>query len=165
MRSRTRRRLLIGFGFGVLFGRSPQLFGHNRFRHDPFGWLFLGGSFLRNQLGLARLLFESSRRSGFTALLLLERLEMPSYGELNFFHHFFANARNGGQFLRSHIGKLFYGGDAVRFDFFDGLGSDALQLGKRGSRSRDRRYLRLDFLALLFLTLDIDVPADQFAGA
>src|SRR5207302_5544801 len=43
-------------------------------------------------------------------------------------------------------------------------GSDALQLGKRGSRSRERGHLRLDFLALLFLTLDIDVPADQFAG-
>ena len=52
----------------------------------------------------------------------------------------------------------------MRFDFLDRLGTHTLQFGKRRSGSSERCHLRLNLLALLFLALDIDVPADQLAG-
>ena len=68
-------------------------------------------------------------------LLLLEGLKIGGNGELNLFDHFFADAGNRRQLLGRHVGQFFDAGDAMGFDLFDGLGTDACQFRERRSRA------------------------------
>ena len=76
-----------------------------------------------------------------------------------------ADAGNLFELLRRHVGQRFDGGDAGGDQLLD----DAVaQLGDlldgRGGAAGHGLHLLLDFLALLFLALDVDLPAEQLGG-
>ena len=52
----------------------------------------------------------------------------------------------------------------MHFNLLDGLRPHALEFRKRRAGSGQRRHLGFDFLALLFLALDVHIPADELAG-
>ncbi len=83
---------------------------------------------------------------------------------LDFLHHFFADAGNRHQFFGVMSASFFDAADAVDLRFFRWSWDPFRQFRQRRAGRGQRRHLRLDLLALLFLALDIDIPADQLAG-
>ncbi len=98
-------------------------------------------------------------RSGFSATFI-EAID----GLINFVDHFFADARNFQQLLGRHSGEFLQRSDSRRLDLFDGLWSNAFQHRQRRGGRREGGHLLLDFTALLFFALDIDIPANELAG-
>src|SRR6267143_3394257 len=77
--------------------------------------------------------------------------------------HLLADTRNFHQLFRRHSRKFLDGGDPRRFDLFDGLRAHTRERSQRRHGRSQLRHLFLDFLALFFLALDVNVPADELA--
>src|SRR6202522_2097722 len=88
--------------------------------------------------------------------------KIVTYGEADFLQRFFPNARDLFQLLRGHVGQRFDRGDAGNHQLLDDLLAQLGHLFDGGGRAAAHRlHLLLDFLALLFLALDVDLPAQQ----
>src|SRR5262249_9332594 len=119
-----------------------------------FGFRFRG-SILRNGLTFGPFGGDRAFQAG----------EIIIHRETDFFHCLRPDTFNGLELLGRHIGKRFDSGNACCAEFLDQAFTEAANtlqwsrgLGSHGS------HLLLDFLALLFFTLDIDLPAEELGG-
>ena len=83
-------------------------------------------------------------------------------------HHFadavdglFADTLDLGQLVGSHLRELLDGLDAVVFEFLKRLVAEPLELRHGRAAQRHGGHLRLNFLPLFFLALDVNSPAEQ----
>ena len=84
-------------------------------------------------------------------------------GHLNLLHHLRTDALDFFQFFGRHAAQLFDGADTRFQQLLHYLFRQTVidQYGNRSARSHQRGHLRLHFLPLLFLALDIDLPTQQ----
>ena len=62
-----------------------------------------------------------------------------------------------------HIREFFDGSNAGGFKFLNSFRTNARQFRQRSARRSERGHLRFDLAPLLFLALDVNIPADQLA--
>src|SRR6185312_13119108 len=96
---------------------------------------------------------------------LFARLVLPKVmpnRRADLFQRLFSDARNLLQLLRRHVGQRLDGGNARRHQLLDNAFAQLRHLlnGCHGSSAK-ALHLLLDFLALLFLALDVDLPAQK----
>ncbi len=145
------------FGGGLRLGFGP---GFGASFTGCFTWACCSGRSFDSfgSLGAFRSGLHRRRRRGVSAFVeAIHRL-------IDFVHHLFADARDFHQLLGCHASEFFQRGDSRGFDLLDGFRSDSRQNRERGHRRGQRGHLLFDLAALLFFTLDIDVPANQLAG-
>src|SRR5271165_252857 len=165
--------------FSPCLGRDCFRLGSSFRSHQDFAF---GRALRRFRSNLAVLFsdnFRTSLRSGFglgghafspfafrdRRFATFQAGKVIIHGDADFFHRFRADAFNRLKLLRSHIGEGFHRGHARRSELLD----DSLtQTRHTFQRSRSRRshggHLLLDFLPLLFLALDVDLPPEQLRG-
>src|ERR1700730_18203714 len=86
-----------------------------------------------------------------------------AHGGADLLHRLLADARNLFQLLGCHISQRFDCSDASRDQLLDHRSAEFSDLidGSRWT-ALHRLHLLLDFLALFFFALDVDLPAQQF---
>src|SRR5215813_11612475 len=140
--SRCLRSLDLRLGLHTTFSHTHFRFG----ARCPLG---------RFCLSTLTLLNGSSRFSFQAGKIIIDRYT-------DFFHRLRPNARQFFQLLRRHVCQRFHGSNSR----FIQLGNKLLsQIGnavqRRGGLGGHRNHLLLHFLALLFFTLDVDLPAQE----
>src|SRR5262249_2295413 len=82
----------------------------------------------------------------------------------DFFYHFRSDARYLFELLGRHLAELLHRGDTALDKLLNGLVADSHYFADRRAAGHQLLHLRFNFLAFLFLALDVDAPADQFRG-
>src|SRR5262249_32919827 len=152
----------------LLFGRLGR-FGIARFLPGPFDWpLFsvcLGSDFVTgSRLGLCgsfSLLALALRQSHL--LSAFETGEVILVAKADVFRRLRPNAFDGFELLRRHVSQGFNRGYSSGFQLLNQAFPETLDtFERRGRRARELGHLRLNFLALLLLALDVNLPAEKF---
>src|SRR6185312_3245077 len=109
----------------------------------------LGGGFGRCRL----------RRALFAGLIFAK--VMP-HSHADLLQSFLPDTRNLLELFGGHVGQSFHRGDSGRYEFLDDRFAQLADLlDGRGGGTGQGLHLLLDLLALFFLALDIDFPAQQ----
>src|SRR5208282_3363220 len=108
---------------------------------------------------VCRFLGGCSRCSFFA---FFEVAEVVTNGNADALQCFFADARDFFELFRCHVGQRFDGRDTGSDKFLnDAFAEFSDLLDGRGRAARESLHLLLDFLALLFLALDVDLPSEK----
>src|SRR6185437_6375515 len=98
-------------------------------------------------------------------LAALKACEVIIHSDTDLFHRLRPDALNGFELFRRHVGKSFNGGNTGALKLLDNAFAQAFDALQRSrSRAGESGHLLLNFLPLLFLALDIDLPAKQLCG-
>ena len=91
--------------------------------------------------------------------------EIVSNCKTDLFQCLFPDSWNFFQLLGRHVGQCFDRGDAGNYQLLNDLFAQFGHLLNWGRRATTHcLHLLFDFLALLFLALDVDLPTQQFGG-
>ena len=91
--------------------------------------------------------------------------EVVADGDGDLLDGLFADAGDFAELFGGHVGERFDGGDAGGDELLhDGFAEFGDLLDRRGGAAGHGLHLLLDFLALLFLALDVDLPLQELGG-